>query len=234
MSNENSYSPEWYRRHAYRYAEVAETFIQSVYHDASHPALRDDNDILARTRELAPGIRGLDAGCGAGARDVATMAASGYDMWGVDAIDENIALGRQRHPELAERLAVHDLHVPLPFDDGAFDVVLCNSVIQHIDPASVYGTVLPELCRVLRPGGVLCLHFKQGDGQGDGVWTVFDKDYGAERSFRLYDAQEVLAALQGHGMALVEATGDALGGIVYARDPKDSPDCFMWLRKGLA
>ena len=42
----------------------------------------------------------------------------------------------------------------------------------------------------------------------------------------------VLAALEALGMALVPATDTELGGIVYARDPKGSPDCIMWLRKG--
>ena len=99
-----------------------------------------------------------------------------------------------------ERLAVHDLHEPLPFDDAAFDLAMCNSVIQHIEPDVVYALVLPELCRVIRAGGVLLLHFKQGDG----VWTLFDKDYGAERSFQLYDVHQVLAALEALGMALID------------------------------
>lgn len=223
-----AYSPEWYRQHARRYAEVATSFIQSIYHDSSHPALRDDADILARTQALVPPPAcGFDAGCGAGARDVATLASVGYDMRGVDAIEENIAVAREMHPHLAERVAVHDLHEPLPFDDAAFDFAMCNSVIQHIEPEVVYGLVLPELCRVVRPGGVLQLHFKQGDG----VWTLFDKDYGAERSFQLYDAHRLLAALEALGMTLIDGDDEHLGGIVYARDPKESPDCIMWLRR---
>ena len=228
MSEGFAYNPDWYRRHARRYAEVATSFIQSVYHDASHPALHDDSDIIARTQALVPPpARGLDAGCGAGARDVATMAAQGYDMRGVDAIEENIGVAREMHPDLAERLAVHDLHEPLPFDDAAFDLAMCNSVIQHIEPDVVYALVLPELCRVIRAGGVLLLHFKQGDG----VWTLFDKDYGAERSFQLYGAHQVLAALEALGMALIDGDNEHLGGVVYARDSKESPDCIMWLRK---
>jgi SAM-dependent methyltransferase len=42
----------------------------------------------------------------------------------------------------------------LPFDDGAFDTVLCNQVAEHVpDP----GKFLAELVRVLRPGGRLIL-----------------------------------------------------------------------------
>ena len=45
---------------------------------------------------------------------------------------------------------VHDLsRLPLPFEDGRFDHVLCNDVLEHLD----YPPVLGEIHRVLRPGG---------------------------------------------------------------------------------
>lgn len=43
---------------------------------------------------------------------------------------------------------------PLPFDDAAFDVVVCDSQLEHrFDP----GHALDEMARVLRPGGRLIL-----------------------------------------------------------------------------
>lgn len=39
----------------------------------------------------------------------------------------------------------------LPFATGAFDVVLCNHVIEHVPGP---GAVVTELARVLRPGGL--------------------------------------------------------------------------------
>lgn len=43
---------------------------------------------------------------------------------------------------------------PLPFADGSFDVVVCDSQLEHrFDP----GHVLDEMARVLRPGGRLVL-----------------------------------------------------------------------------
>ena len=61
--------------------------------------------------------------------------------------------------------------------------------------------VLPELARVLRPGGVLQLMFKNGNG----ILTLFDKDYGVERNFQLYDENDLLQVLQRHGMRIIEA-----------------------------
>ena len=38
----------------------------------------------------------------------------------------------------------------LPFDDDTFDLVLCNHVLEHIEPDNV---AISELARVLKPGG---------------------------------------------------------------------------------
>jgi hypothetical protein len=74
------YSEGFYRHTARRYAEVAHQFLQSVYVRSSHPALSNDWDLLERLKELVPGKKGLDAGCGPGARDVYALWAWGYDI----------------------------------------------------------------------------------------------------------------------------------------------------------
>lgn len=223
------YGPEFYRRHARRYAQVAHEFRQSVYVRRSHPRLRSDLDAWERLKELAPGGRGLDAGCGAGARDVFRLWSEGYDIVGVDAVEENIRVARELHPEIADRVSVADLTQPLPFADASFDFVACNAVIQHIDPDTTMRVTLPELVRVLRPGGVLQLMFKNGSG----VITVHDPDYGEERAFQLYDERELLRALEEHGMALVEAeSAEEMGGLLHFTDPKGVEHCLLYARKG--
>jgi len=42
-----------------------------------------------------------------------------------------------------------------PFDDGAFDVVISGSTMEHVTTIWEW---LPELVRVLRPGGFLAIH----------------------------------------------------------------------------
>jgi SAM-dependent methyltransferase len=49
-------------------------------------------------------------------------------------------------------------HPPLPFTDSAFDAVFGVSVFTHLDEATQRAWV-PELRRVLKPGGVLLLSF---------------------------------------------------------------------------
>jgi SAM-dependent methyltransferase len=97
----------------------------------------------------------LDAGCGDG-RHLAALARSGD--WPRRVIGTDISA---RILETA-RVAVHPLEPELvqaniealPFEDGAFDLVLCTQVIEHLlDPAAG----VRELARVLRPGGTLVL-----------------------------------------------------------------------------
>ena len=226
-----NYSPSFYRDYADRYAQVSGEFIQSIYTKTSHPKLTHDWDLWDRLMELAPGRRGLDAGCGAGARDVFHACLEGYDVVGIDAIEENIQAARNLHEEIADRVFVADLTNALPFDDVSFDFVACNAVIQHIVPGIVQSVVLPQLARVLRPGGVLELMFKCGEG----VITVFDRDYGIDRTFRLYQAKELLEILHGLGLSLIETESpDELGGMLYFTDPKPVEHCVFFARKAAA
>ena len=57
-------SLDFYQEHALRYSELSHEFIHSVYTDSSHPGVGGDMDLLDRVVELAPGRRGLNAGCG--------------------------------------------------------------------------------------------------------------------------------------------------------------------------
>ena len=66
----------------------------------------------------------------------------GYDVYGVDSIDENVEEARRLHPEIAQRVSVADLRKPLGHPDASFDFVLCNAVIQHIAPDTVQANVM--------------------------------------------------------------------------------------------
>ena len=228
MNQNPDFSESFYKDHAQRYAEVSHNFIQSVYTNVSHPALKSDMDLIERLQEMVPaGSRGLDAGCGAGARDVFFYWQKGYDIYGVDAVEENIVEARRLHPEIAERVSVADLREPLAFPDTHFDFLACNAVIQHIDPDTTLGVTLPEFTRVLKDGGVLQLMFKIGAG----IATVYDKDYGADRTFQLYGVEEVVSLLAGRGLSVVPAEGEKLGGVMYFTDPKPMDHCVLFARK---
>ena len=228
MTQRPDFSETFYRHNAQRYAEVSHGFVQSIYFNSSHPSLKGDTDLMHRLQELVPtGSRGLDAGCGAGARDVFFYWQKGYDIFGVDSIEENILEARRLHPEIADRVSVADLREPLSHPDDSFDFVLCNAVIQHIAPDIVLGVTLPGLARLLKANGVLQLMFKVGEE----IATVYDKDYGADRTFQLYGLDEVTAVLSDNALSVIPVEEDKLGGVMYFTDPKPMEHCVLFARK---
>lgn len=102
-------------------------------------------------RDYAPPdrpLRILDAGCGTGAMlDV-------YKQW-PDAIAAGVDLSPHAlgftHSRGHHRLVGADLTC-LPFKTGTFDVVSALDVIEHVPNDS---GAIAEICRVLRPGGIL-------------------------------------------------------------------------------
>jgi SAM-dependent methyltransferase len=93
----------------------------------------------------------LDLGSGAG-DFTAEIARAGGRVIGVEVAEAAIARARSRHQELEFRLA--PIEGPLPFDDGAFDLVWTSEVIEHVADTARW---LSELRRVLAPGGRLLL-----------------------------------------------------------------------------
>lgn len=221
-----SFSLEFYRERASEYAA-----LRQVFANRSHPEFHEDRDLYRRLSELARPGPGLDAGCGAGALEMSYLEELGFRMFGMDAVEENVRVARELRPELADRVRVADLHDALPFDDASFEIVLCNAVIQHIPPDAVFGRVLPEFARVLRPGGVLQLMFKPGRGEE----TVVDGAYGANgvlRSYQLYDERQLLEAIEALGLQLIEDdTAGKMGGLIYFDDNKPMRHCVFWARK---
>ena len=91
----------------------------------------------------------LDLGCGDG-RLTAELDAGELTAADVSRVALDRARRRVPHAQIAE-LEPDD---PLPFDDGAFDLVLCAETIEHVRDVQL---LLSEARRVLKPGGTLAL-----------------------------------------------------------------------------
>ena len=84
---------------------------------------------------VAPGMRVLEVGCGAG-RTACALAAMGCDVTGVDRSEAMLANARRRAGLLrADVVFVRGDIRALPFDDGAFDLAYSSSVVEHVAPA---------------------------------------------------------------------------------------------------
>ena len=104
---------------------------------------------LAFVHAHCPGGRALDVGCGTGTL-AARLAASGYEVAGIDPSEGMLEVLRERTPAVE---AVRAEGTAIPFPDDSFDVVLSVAVMHHIaDAAEVRGT-LAEMTRVTRPAG---------------------------------------------------------------------------------
>jgi SAM-dependent methyltransferase len=107
---------------------------------------------------IAPGMRVLDAGCGYG-RNLVHLLREGCEIFALDADTDGVEHVRQLSDSLRTGLAAENFQVgfieQMPFPNGFADVVICNSVLHFARDEQHFRSMLAELWRVLRPGGML-------------------------------------------------------------------------------
>ncbi len=119
-------------------------------HDINPLRLKFINDRAGDGKGLA-GKKVLDVGCGGGILSE-SMAALGAHVTGIDMGDAPLAVAKLHLKESGvrvdyRRVSVEDLAREQP---GAFDVVTCLEMLEHVpDPASV----VKALGQLVRPGG---------------------------------------------------------------------------------
>jgi ubiquinone/menaquinone biosynthesis C-methylase UbiE len=91
----------------------------------------------------------LDLGCGTG-RHAVWLAAAGARVTAIDFSDGMLAEARRKPGADAIHFVTHDLHDPLPFPAGAFDVVVSGLVLEHLRSLEGF---FGEAHRVVRAGG---------------------------------------------------------------------------------
>jgi len=156
--------------------------------------------------------RVLDAGCGS------TQILNGApQMVGMD-----IRLAKLRFMRRPGRPLVQGSVFDLPFRDGAFEVVVCSQVIEHLpeDPS-----ILRELVRVLEPGGSLILGTPD---YGTWKWPLIEKAYGmaqpggyADEHITHYTREGLTRGLREIGLTIEGC--QAIAGaelVIHARKPE--------------
>lgn len=115
-------------------------------------------ELFLRSLGTLGGKRVLDFGCGP-AHDVLWLAEyTQGEVVGADVSRSSTEEARARlalHPRAAQRASIvtldHD-DATFPFEDESFDVIVTSGVLHHIPAIE---DRMRELCRVLRPGGVM-------------------------------------------------------------------------------
>jgi 2-polyprenyl-3-methyl-5-hydroxy-6-metoxy-1,4-benzoquinol methylase len=117
----------------------------------------------------------LDAGAGTG------WFSRGLTRWGgrVTSLDVGTELMNQVRKKADSHRVVGSV-LNLPFPDSSFDVVLCTEVIEHTTGPR---HAVSELCRMLRPAGVLVLTVPNRAWH----WTVRAANFMRLRPYRGYE-----------------------------------------------
>ncbi|MGA8087690.1 MAG: class I SAM-dependent methyltransferase [Terracidiphilus sp.] len=107
---------------------------------------------------IAPSMRVLDAGCGYG-RNIVYLLREGCEVFALDLDANAIDHVRKLSASLMTGLPQENFQVApierMPFADGFADVVICSSVLHFARDEEHFQSMLAELWRVLRPGGML-------------------------------------------------------------------------------
>ncbi|NEM97539.1 class I SAM-dependent methyltransferase [Pontibacter burrus] len=111
---------------------------------------------------IQKGMKLLDAGCGNG-RNVYYLMQAGVKVYGADVSEKAIQEINQLAKELAPTLPARNFIVAdlenLTFENAAFDVVICSAVLHFARSEEHFRTIVTELWRVLKPGGMLFCRF---------------------------------------------------------------------------
>lgn len=163
-------------------------------------------------RYFRPGLT-ADVGCGSG-REVAFLAANGFDAVGYDASDALLEQARLRYPRL--KFATAALPELAGAPAAAFDNVLCETVIMHLRRPQILDAVR-RLLAILKPGGILYLSWR--------VTAVADRRDPQGRLYAAFESALVNEAIDGAATLLLDdepvsaSSGKTIHRIVARKHP---------------
>lgn len=137
---------------------------------------------------IVPGMRVLDAGCGTG-RNLVYLLQSGFEVFGVDESNEALAQTRRLATELAPHLPLDNFRVEpvekMSYPDAGFDVVLSSAVLHFARDEGQWQSMVREMWRVLKPGGIFFARLASSIGIEDKIMPIDGRRYhlpdGSER-----------------------------------------------------
>ena len=138
-----------------QHAQMAdESMVRNLAHQAE--AIWPQEVEIVRAYGLSGPLKVLDVGCGTG--EITTRLAELYPeatLTGVDLIEPHMEIAGAAAARFGGRVRfqVADAFA-LPFEDGAFDLVVCRHMLQAVPRPEA---AMAEMVRVCRPGGRL--HF---------------------------------------------------------------------------
>jgi len=183
------------------YNSVVDKYVEAFFSDFS------DKDELDRFLSMLPlGSCILDVGCGPG-QFTKYFIDKGYFSEGIDFAREMIMAARKLVPE--GKFRIMDMR-RLAYSNNSFNGILIAYSFLHILEKEALSTLL-GINRILKPGGVLSLMLKEGDGEVylPSTWLI-----GEFYFTKLWRLDEILGVLEQTGFAL----------IAYRKDTPKNPE----------
>lgn len=141
---------------------------------------------------LPSGLMVLDAGCAFG-RDTEFLKAKGVTVRGIDLSPALIGRAKELVPDTD--FEVKDIR-KTGFTDEQFDGIWCNATLLHLKDEDI-AVALAEFKRIMKPGGVLAVSLKKGEGTQQFVEKFSSK---SERFFNFQTHETFLEQLQRVGL----------------------------------
>jgi 2-polyprenyl-3-methyl-5-hydroxy-6-metoxy-1,4-benzoquinol methylase len=141
----------------------ADAFFETGRHE-----IADVMELLATIGRTPAGARALDFGCAVGRLSQA-LAAHFSAVVGVDIAHTMVERARDfnRHGDRVTYIVNTAPDLSL-FDDGSFDFIYSNKVLQHVPP-TLQQIFVREFVRLLRPGGTAVFQLRNGPAVRSGT-----------------------------------------------------------------
>jgi ubiquinone/menaquinone biosynthesis C-methylase UbiE len=142
----------------------------------------------------------LEIGCGTG-KNTAFLAQIGARVHALDFSQGMIEKAREKVKAENVRFSMADLTQKWPCDDQAYDLIVCNLVLEHIEDLSF---IFSEGFRVLEPGGKFLINELHPFRQYEGKKARFARGEGEiEVPAFMHHISEFLNAASSSGLRLV-------------------------------